>query len=305
MRERQWVDRAPASVRARREAPRVRRRLIVGPADDPFEREADEVAVAGRWPTSAGRRRRSPAPARCSGASSDGGDGPVGPAGGDVPASTTSRIRPSGDRFDDATRSRMEGAFGADFSAVRVHTSATVDTAAEGLQADAFTLGRDVYVRRDCTAPAPPPATASSPTSSPTRSSRAGPRIHRSTSCAASPPTACERAMPADRVSRKKQMMYLDFVRMKRYDPKYGKAIKETLGFDVDDDSEGGTFGHWWTEVGDRDPDTDHFTHTKSYGWWPMKRRRRRRRPARRRRRRPSTRARPRTRTPARRARPA
>ena len=64
-------------------------------------------------------------------------------------------------------------------------------------------------------------------------------------------------------------MLYLDFVRMKRYDPKYGKAIKGALGMDVDDDSSGGTFGHWWTEVGDRDPDTGNFTHKESYGWWP------------------------------------
>ena len=42
----------------------------------------------------------------------------------------------------------MEHAFGADFSGVRVRTSATIDTAADGLQADAFTVGREVYVRR-------------------------------------------------------------------------------------------------------------------------------------------------------------
>jgi len=64
-------------------------------------------------------------------------------------------------------------------------------------------------------------------------------------------------------------MLYLDFVKMNRYDPKYGKAIQEALGMDVDDDSEGGTWGHWWTEVGTRDPDTGTFTPKKSYGWWP------------------------------------
>jgi hypothetical protein len=267
MREREWAHRAPAGALARREGPRVRRRLTVGPADDPFEREADEIAARvmadlGRAPATlaaagAVQRRAS-------------GDGPVGPAGGDVPASTASRIRPTGDRFDDATRSRMEGAFGADFSGVRVHTSATVDTAAEGLQADAFTLGRDVYVRRELYRPGTTAGDRLLAHELTHTIQQGGARIHRSTTGGLAA-DGVRSAMPADRVSRKKKMMYLDFVRMKRYDPKYGKAIKETLGFDVDDDSEGGTFGHWWTEVGDRDPDTDTFTHTKSYGWWPMK----------------------------------
>ena len=42
-------------------------------------------------------------------------------------------------------RAQMEGAFGADFSGVRIHTNETAERMNRGLQAQAFTHGRDVY----------------------------------------------------------------------------------------------------------------------------------------------------------------
>jgi hypothetical protein len=249
---------------ARHEQPRLRRRLTVGPADDAYEREADAVAATvmaklGRPPVTLGGGELQRRPV------DESANDIVGAEGGPLPAGTASRIRPSGDRFDDATRSRMEGAFGADFSGVRVHTSATIDTAADGLQADAFTVGRDVYVRRSLYRPGTAAGDSLLAHELTHTLQQGSARVRRSTSA-----VAVRGDMPADRVSTKKRMLYLDFVKMRRYDPKYGKAIKETLGMDVDDDSEGGTFGHWWTEVGTRDPDTDTFTHKKSYGWWPL-----------------------------------
>ena len=92
-----------------------------------------------------------------------------------------------------------------------------------------------------------------------------GSRIRRSTTAGID----VRAGMPAGRVSRKKQMLYLDFVKMKRYDPKFGRIIKKKLGMDVAANVPGGSYGHWWTEVGKRDPDTGVFAHDRSYGWWP------------------------------------
>ncbi len=265
MRERTQVQRpAQHDVRAR-ERPALRRRLTVGAADDRYEREADAIAdevIASLRRSSVGggaggvQRRAA--------AGEHDHDDQVGAAGGEVPASTAGRIRPSGDQFDGATRARMEGAFGADFSNVRVHTSATIDTAAEGLSADAFTLGRDVYVRRSLYQPGTAAGDRLLAHELTHTLQQGGSRIRRATTA-----VDVSTGMAADRVSRKKRLMYLDFVKMKRYDPKYGKAIQQALGFDVTDDSEGGTWGHWWTEVGTRDPDSGAFTAKKSYGWWP------------------------------------
>jgi hypothetical protein len=54
-------------------------------------------------------------------------------------------VTSSGRALDDVTRSKMEGAFGADFSGVRVHTGAEAATLSESLQARAFTTGNDVF----------------------------------------------------------------------------------------------------------------------------------------------------------------
>jgi hypothetical protein len=264
MRERAREHRQPVAAPARVAPTRVQRRLTVGPADDAYEREADAVAARVvaqlRAPvTMAGSEHLQRHP------SADGG-GVVGAEGGPVPSATASRIQPSGNRFDPATRTRMEAAFGADFSAVRVHTGATVDTAADGLQADAFTLGRDVYVRRALYKPGSPDGDRLLAHELTHTLQQGGSRIRRASAAGVD----VRSDMPGDRVSRKKQLMHLDFVKMKRYDPKYGKAIKGVLGMDTDDDSAGGTFGHWWTEVGQRNPDTGTFKHQKSYGWWPQ-----------------------------------
>jgi Domain of unknown function (DUF4157) len=239
MLERVRTPRPPVVVQGR-ERPAVRRRLTVGPADDSYEREADAVAAEVM-----SNLQRAPAI--------------------DVAERGPSRIRPHSGQFDPMTRRRMEHAFGADFDGVRVHTSATIDTAAEGLAADAFTLGRDVYVRRSLYRPGTPDGDRLLAHELTHTLQQGGSRIRRSATAGID----VHADMPADRVSRKKRMLYLDFVKMKRYDPKYGRMIKKALGMDVGDAGPGGSYGHWWTEIGTRDPDNGTFTTSESYGWWP------------------------------------
>ncbi|QCP49798.1 DUF4157 domain-containing protein [Trinickia violacea] len=55
--------------------------------------------------------------------------------------------RGGGHGMDHGTRARMEAAFGADFSDVRIHTDAKSDSLNGSLAARAFTTGRDVFFR--------------------------------------------------------------------------------------------------------------------------------------------------------------
>jgi hypothetical protein len=52
--------------------------------------------------------------------------------------------RGGGSPIPDATRSRMEASFGADFSQVRIHTDATAASSAKAVQAQAYTVGNDI-----------------------------------------------------------------------------------------------------------------------------------------------------------------
>ena len=56
--------------------------------------------------------------------------------------------RGSGQGMDHGTRTRMESAFGADFSGVRIHTDTRADGLSQSLSARAFTTGRDVLFRQ-------------------------------------------------------------------------------------------------------------------------------------------------------------
>ncbi|MEQ8467994.1 eCIS core domain-containing protein [Coleofasciculus sp. E1-EBD-02] len=55
--------------------------------------------------------------------------------------------RGSGQPLDESVREPMEGAFGADFSGVRVHTDAKSDELNQAIQAKAFTTGEDIFFR--------------------------------------------------------------------------------------------------------------------------------------------------------------
>ncbi len=157
------VDETPDGVRElqRRAGNRATSQLLsiaqpqlkVGPVGDRYEREADSVAArvvaALQQSASAGQpataspegtvarkiQRRSSAPE-------------VGYEGGELSPGIETDInsaRSGGAPLDVGTRRDMEGAFGTDFSGVRVHTNATATALNEQIQAKAFTVGSDIF----------------------------------------------------------------------------------------------------------------------------------------------------------------
>jgi len=115
--------------------------LTVGSAFDPAEAEADRVSLAvlqrlGAGPEAAPPVRRSAEPE-------------VGAVGGALSSPTRSaieRLRGGGSPLPEPVRARMEGAFGADFSDVRLHTGAEAGTLNRQLGARAFTAGSDIVL---------------------------------------------------------------------------------------------------------------------------------------------------------------
>ena len=154
--------------------PVVQRKLSVGRADDPLEREADQVAtdVLARL-TQQARTTSGPADDGAHSsrvqqtAATRGNDdgaipqpatdrirraattsGAIGLDGGAVSGEVGSRIqraRCSGSAMDDSTKTSMETAFGADFSGVRIHTGSESTKINRSLGAKAFTVGNDVF----------------------------------------------------------------------------------------------------------------------------------------------------------------
>ena len=133
--------------------------LVVGPADDSYEREADRVAaeVLGRLAQPAGPAAQGgtavveapPLAVQRRSSSADAG-GSVGAAGGSMPASVESEIqsaRGGGSAMDPSTREPMERTFGADFGSVRMHSGSQSESLNNSLQAKAFTVGNDIFFR--------------------------------------------------------------------------------------------------------------------------------------------------------------
>jgi hypothetical protein len=126
-------------------------KLKVGAADDPAEREADRVA---RQVTAALADGGSVAP----GTKDKKGEGTIGrilqrraaigAEGGDVDTDLERDItsaRSGGAPLEPDVRRSMEQGFGADFSAVRVHTGPASAELNRQVQAKAFTIGNDVF----------------------------------------------------------------------------------------------------------------------------------------------------------------
>jgi Domain of unknown function (DUF4157) len=147
-------------------APVVQAKLLVGPASDRYEREADRVAdgaaghAASRDPAAhrqAGEDKYArllgqPGIQQMHGAGGGAVDAPV--------AQALQRKRGAGQPLPAALRSSMEQALGADFGGVRVHTGARSDQLNRSLQAAAFTSGQDIYFRRGAYSPASQQGTA-------------------------------------------------------------------------------------------------------------------------------------------------
>jgi hypothetical protein len=126
----------------------VQAKLHVGPAGDHFEREADEVAdevMRHLTPTTVTPDEEDNRISR----SVD--DGAVGLEGGPLGAESEAAIQRSrgqGTGLPGSLRRSMEGAFGADFGGVRVHTGPSADGLNHSMQSRAFTVGSDVFFAR-------------------------------------------------------------------------------------------------------------------------------------------------------------
>lgn len=127
--------------------PVIQPQLLLGPVDDPYERQADRVAAQVTMPVAAPAprlggerlmRKTTGTPVQ------DPASGPVDPGVQQAIQSAQGGGRP----LADTVRTPLEQAMGADFSDVRVHTDARADQLNQSLQARAFTTGRDIFFRR-------------------------------------------------------------------------------------------------------------------------------------------------------------
>lgn len=128
-------------------------KLSVGAAGDTYEREADQVAHQVvrflRQGGSVTDEQTDTEPAgqvarRLQRRST------IGAEGGDLDSGTESVLqsaRSGGRALDQPARRQMESAFAADFSGVRVHSGETSSALNQELQAEAFTVGRDIFFR--------------------------------------------------------------------------------------------------------------------------------------------------------------
>ena len=134
----------------------VQTRLTVGAAGDRAERDADAMADQvmrhldqwsdGRLDATGDRPIRRAVSADA-----------VGADGGDLDDDTHDEIRRVAGRghpLTADTRTAMEGAFGADFGAIRLHTDSSADRLSRRLSATAFTTGADVFFRAGTYQPA-------------------------------------------------------------------------------------------------------------------------------------------------------
>jgi hypothetical protein len=169
-------------------------------------------------------------------------------------------LRGQGDPLSADVRAFMEPRFGADFGGVRIHTGGESDQMNRSLNAQAFTHGQDIYMG----------AGRFDPGSSGGRQLLAHELTHviqqtgsarlrrRSDGIGVS----VKSAVPSGTLNRK--LKYLDFVVMKRKETHIAKMLLHKLKLAKEPDD---AYGHWWTEIGDLIG--ANWVPTESYGWWP------------------------------------
>jgi hypothetical protein len=134
----------------------VQPRLAVGRADDPAERQADQVAeqVLRSLHDPSSLQPSSPQTVR---RSSPSGADPLGGLVVDAEAeSAIAGARSTGASVASDVREAVEGATGADLRGVRVHHDERSDQLSQGLQATAFTTGNDIFFRKGAYNPGSP-----------------------------------------------------------------------------------------------------------------------------------------------------
>ncbi|MCT7962264.1 DUF4157 domain-containing protein [Laspinema sp. D1] len=139
--------------------PPIQPKLTIGAPDDKYEQEADTIArkvvkqISAPTPPDAngggdaGQRQMFSTPSimRLTVQRREAVEG--GAASSDL-ESTISQARSSGRAIGEPIRRQMEGAFGSDFSGVRVHTNNTADTLNRSLSARAFTTGNNIFFKQ-------------------------------------------------------------------------------------------------------------------------------------------------------------
>ncbi len=136
-------------------APTIQAKLQVGPADDKYEREADQIAnkvmhdKPAPNPKAAQRQEVDEDKIQTRRLSQE--DEHMGAAGGPVSVGFERSLHSAtggGQPLDDRVRAHMEQGFGADFHGVRVHSDAQSDALNRSISARAFTRGADVFFRQ-------------------------------------------------------------------------------------------------------------------------------------------------------------
>lgn len=153
--------------------PSVQPKLLVGPADDKYEREADRIAenaVSMAEPSSLQRQLGDEEEELQTKSLAEGITSLVqrqvdadeeeklqtkpliqcvsidGMEAGAELEQSINQARGSGMKLENGVRSRMEGAFGVDFGSVRIHSDADADRFNRSIQARAFTTGQDIFL---------------------------------------------------------------------------------------------------------------------------------------------------------------
>jgi hypothetical protein len=138
-------------------------KLTVGPTGDQYEQEADRVAKQVIGMTSSDNQK----PAAQRRANEEElqmkplAQRQVGAEGGGVDPDVEESIhqaRGHGQPLPKNVRNSMEGAFGADFGEVRIHTGGNSDSLNDRVGARAFTTGQDIFFRQGEYNPASPSA---------------------------------------------------------------------------------------------------------------------------------------------------
>ncbi|MEX2625649.1 MAG: DUF4157 domain-containing protein [Ilumatobacteraceae bacterium] len=144
--------------------PRGAGALVVGAADDAAEHQADRMAdeVMRRLAEGGASDTAAPSPTdtgRIARRSGTDGSGPIGAEGGALDGDTSARIeraRRGGDPLPGDVRRTMESGFGADLGRVRLHTGGEATRLNDGMGAQAFTVGSDVFVHDRAPGPSTP-----------------------------------------------------------------------------------------------------------------------------------------------------
>jgi Domain of unknown function (DUF4157) len=257
----------------------VQPKLTVGASNDKYEQEADQVAadVTSDAPGQAqveqpgfgAVQRQGLTPLKSPATSTyksnkDNSAGQVQRSGGGDSFQASGSFegalahsKGGGRQLSGETRSEMESKFGVSFGGVRVHTGPQAVQLSRSVNAEAFTHGQDIFMNKDRFEPGTKPG----------KQLLAHELTHvvQQTGGVQRKQGAISGGMTMNRISRKKSLRRLDFIKMKRKETHIVKMLlsKVKLAKKPDD-----AYGHWWTELGGYSKGGD-WSPTESYGWWP------------------------------------